>query len=543
MKKVLAYILIIIHLSIVGNFLSIVNIFAFAPFNASLIQHYDAQDMNADGNISIGEPINGSSVSSWLDASNSFTGSQLITAGQPIYQTGAINNSLPGVTFDGTSDILEIQDEIQINLDETFLTKSFALVIETGTDITTTQTIYEQWTHQKWYGFQISWGNLYGWIWNSLDWTAWDQYKIINYWPISTNTSYYITLVHDNTDVIGYLDGIFASTQTNANTQTIHGICKFDTFFGCSLYGTGGTIGIGATQNDTLNLATQGEINNTYQWNYFSGSIWEIIAWDIALSPAQVTIIDDYFKNRWEPDNIAPTITWFSPMSNSLLPIGNFSVNMYYSDDVWGSGINSSSWEIVLQKWNSVWATYWPDISSSYLASSSITTWTGTFDYTAVPYGKYRATFQIADIAGNSTNQSVEFYIDEIEMIVSTGSLDMWNIDSFSSYFSDELVVTVRTVWAAHDVFLKKNTDLSYLTESINQFGLVWYGYEQWPTYSNTITDFASSTSIWSSSASLNTDGEKNTYTYRIKIGALIDIQQAAWDYEWSIDIGIEIDY
>lgn len=51
---------------------------------------------------------------------------------------------LPGLVFDGSDDLLETRDETQINLDETFAEKSFALVIEAGTDITSLQTIYEQ---------------------------------------------------------------------------------------------------------------------------------------------------------------------------------------------------------------------------------------------------------------------------------------------------------------------------------------------------------------------------------------------------------------
>lgn len=140
MKKLIAYILLALHLYSVG----ILDVFAIAPQSANLIFHYDAQDINADGNISTGEPTHGSNLSSWQDIANSFTGSQIITAGQPIYQTGAINGALPGLKFDGSTDLLEVQDETQINLDETFSTKSFALVIETGTDITSTQTIYEQ---------------------------------------------------------------------------------------------------------------------------------------------------------------------------------------------------------------------------------------------------------------------------------------------------------------------------------------------------------------------------------------------------------------
>jgi len=504
--------------------------------------HYDAQDINADGNTMTWEPVNGSNISSWQDAANSFSWSQYIISQQTLYQTGAINNELPGLLFDGSNDILEIRDEIEINLAESFSWKTLAVVIETWTNINTLQTIYEQGTHEKWYSFQISGWRLYGWVWNTLDWSPWNEYQIIDYGVILANESYYVTLVHDSINVRWYLDGILSTTLTTADIQSIHGICRFDTFFGCSLYSTGGTIGIGGTQNDTLNLSNENVIQ-TYQWNHFSGHIWELISWNRPLSSGEVSILQTYFLNRWEPDTIEPTITWFSPNSNFLLPIWNFTIEMYYEDNIWGSGINSSSWSIILQKWNSIWLNYDPDISSTYLSSSIITSGTGSFDYSGVLYGKYRATFEISDNAWNTSSQSVEFYIDEVEMIVSTGSLDMWSIDSSGPYFSDELTVTVRTLWAAHDVTLNYNTDLSYQTESIPQFTTLWYWYDLGPTYSNTITDISSQTSIWSQVVNINTNGEKNTYTYRVKIWALVDIQQAAGDYEWSIDIWIELGY
>jgi len=534
-KKILIYILFFSHL------FSISSVFAVAPFIWSQIFHYDAQDINADGNTATGEPTNGSNIGLWEDSVNAFSWAQTVISQQPLYQTGAINWILPGVNFDGSDDILEIVDEREINLNETFSEKTLAVVIETGTDINSLQTIYEQGTHLKWYSFQISGWNLYGWIWNTVDWANWDEYKIINYGAISINESYYVTLVHNNTTVTWYLDGVLSGTALSADIQTIHGICKFDSYFGCSLYGTGGTIGIGGTQNDTLNLSDNSAIQ-LYQWNNFSGFIWELISWDRALTDTEINTVNTYFRDRWEPDNIAPTINSFSPNDNSLLPIWNFTAQFNYSDEVNGSGINTASWSITLQKWDWVSA-YWANISSTYISWSSINSSVWSFTYNSIPFGKYRLNFSIADNAWNTTSQEIILYIDEVEMIVNTGSLDIWNVDSLDSYFSDELTVTVRTLWAAHDVTLKRNTDMSYQTESIPQISGTWYGYDQWPGYSNDVTDFWSSTVIGSNIANINTNGEKNTYVYRIKIWVLIDMQQAAGDYEWLIDIGIELDY
>jgi hypothetical protein len=294
--------------------------------------HFDAQNMDADGDINSWEPSNASLVSDWFESVNSYTWSQSVTWNRPVYNTWAIDTSLPWIVFDGTDDLLEIDDTSSINLLASYSQKSIALVIETGSDITSLQTLYEQWVHYKWYGFQIVWWNLYGWVWNTLDWTAPDQYKVINFWAVLANETYYITLVHDNTTLRWYLDGTLINTLSWVNTQTIHGICKFDTFFGCSLYWTGWTIWIGATQNDMINLSTQADISPLYQGNYYSWAIGEILSWNHALTPAEVSTLDDYFTDRWEVDSVPPVISSFTPFSWSLLPWGNHDINIAYSD-------------------------------------------------------------------------------------------------------------------------------------------------------------------------------------------------------------------
>lgn len=535
------YILITLHLCSAGNFWGVSSVFALAPVSSDVIFHYDAQDINGDDNIASGEPIDGSNIVHWQDAANSFTGSQIITSGQPIYQLNSINGILPGVTFDGVNDILEIQDNTDINLSQSFPQKSFALVIETGSDVSSTQTIYEQWTHLKWYGFQISGGHLYGWVWNSIDWWVGEQYKLIDYGPITVQQSYYILLIHDNTSVTGYLDELEISSLSGADTQNIHGVCQLDTGFGCSLYSTGGTIGIGATQNDTLKLDDQTSLL-WYQRDYFAWDIWEIISWNIALDNSQVTDVFDYLSLRWDPDTTSPIISAYSPTQNKLLPIGNFSIDMQYSDEIDGSGIDLASADLTLQKWDGISA-YGVDISGSVLSSSDIQTTQSIFDFTSVPYGKYRAAFEISDNAWNISSQEIIFYIDAIEMTVSTGSIDIGNVDHTGNSFSNEIEVTVRSLGAGHQVILETNTDLQYLDQTIEPSTIDWYGYETGPSYSNTLNDFSSSAIVGSQVYSVNTNGDKNTYIYRVKIGALVDMQQAAGDYSGSINIWLQLNY
>ena len=49
---------------------------------------------------------------------------------------------------------------------------------------------------------------------------------------------------------------------------------------------------------------------------------------------------------------------------------------------------------------------------------------------------------------------------------------------------------------------------------------------------------------IGTQAASINTNGNLNTYTYKIKFWAIIDaLDQAGWDYNGSVDFTIELDY
>jgi hypothetical protein len=41
----------------------------------------------------------------------------------------------------------------------------------------------------------------------------------------------------------------------------------------------------------------------------------------------------------------------------------------------------------------------------------------------------------------------------------------------------------------------------------------------------------------------INADWDLNTYTYTLKMWAIIDKLQAGWDYTWKINFWIELDY
>lgn len=241
-------------------------------------------------------------------------------------------------------------------------------------------------------------------------------------------------------------------------------------------------------------------------------------------------------------DTISPTIDSFNPASGALLPIWNFEINYTFSD--WESGINVSSATASLQKWNGT--TWDSDISWTYLSLDTITTAWASYNVTNLPYGRYRSAFAITDNAGNSDIITHEFYVDEIEFTISDPEIDVGNISTWAivNTSSWTLTVTVRTVWAAFDVFMTQQTDMTYSWEIISDWdGSQWFWYEEDPFW--TINAFWTGNIIWSEVRNLNPDGEKNTYSYDLKYSVLLDILTNYWagDYESLIDFQIQLEY
>ena len=67
-----------------------------------------------------------------------------------------------------------------------------------------------------------------------------------------------------------------------------------------------------------------------------------------------------------------------------------------------------------------------------------------------------------------------------------------------------------------------------------------WYDQE---VYSGTPTAITTDTLIGSEAASLNTNGDKNSYIYRLKYGAMINAEQFAWDYQTLINFTVNTNY
>lgn len=239
-------------------------------------------------------------------------------------------------------------------------------------------------------------------------------------------------------------------------------------------------------------------------------------------------------------DDTTPLISSTNFPDNTLLPGGNHDVSIDYSDsDSW---IDTASSSFELYKWDGV-SVFWADIAGTNSSSWSITTTQANYSLNNLSFWKYRYIFTISDIAGNTSSETRDFYIDEPEFIVSDELIDIWDVYNFSESFSNTVTLTVKTVGAGFDVSMNMPVpSLNYSPNSIapwNGTTGFWFA----------LTPYTSISAIWTNQLiatqvkNINTNGEKNTYTYDLKLWALVEMQQASWDYMGNIDFGIELGY
>ncbi|MDC0505967.1 PA14 domain-containing protein [Candidatus Gracilibacteria bacterium] len=248
----------------------------------------------------------------------------------------------------------------------------------------------------------------------------------------------------------------------------------------------------------------------------------------------------EYFGACGASDTVDPNITSTNFSSGTLLPGGNHAISINYNDAL--SGIDTASTTMTLHKSDGVGA-FGADISGTGLSSGTISSAAANYNTNNLDFGKYQYRFGVSDNAGNTSTQNIDFYIDRPEFRVSTGSIDIGDINSLSASFSDTVSVTVLTVGAAFDVTMNSDANISYSSENISNWnGIQGFGYQNTPP-TGVISTINSDENIGSQTALLNTNGDRNTYTFQIQLGALISIQQAAGDYEGNINFGVNFSY
>ena len=324
--------------------------------------------------------------------------------------------------------------------------------------------------------------------------------------------------------------------------------------------------------NHTGTVKYQISKNGGSTWYYYNGSAWTV-AWSASYSLASTasTIntnlaafksvgsgtsfkVRAFLHSTWQQkveldtltlntDSAAPTINAFAPVDDSVLPIGNFNIIFDHTDSE--SGIDVASSTLTLQKWNG--ASYGADIAGTYVNfwTSVINTTSAVFPVSWLPYGKYKWVYSIEDTFWNIASQDIFFYVDQIEFTINQPSVNIGNLETGVTLFStDEIIVTVKTVGVGFNVKMRQTSNMTTGLDDIpNWNGVLWFWYDAFP-YTSNISTIANPTTIATQAKSINTNGDKNTYTYKLKYGSLIqDPLQVWWDYSANLAFDISLDY
>lgn len=250
--------------------------------------HYDAQDINADGNLG-NNPAWGTWIQTLVDKFNGYNAVQNTASNRPTLLEDSIN-WYSAISFNGSNQFFNITNTSDINSrnNPPYTQKSFAAVFQTWDDINTFQTIYEQWWNARGYSFVIDQWSVYAWVWNTSEWDVWHQYKSVNLWVAQPNTTYFVMIVQDSSysdDSLNtlkiYLNGNLSSLQDHTDPQIRHP------------WG----ISIGRVNGNTVSASTNTVVNNS--GHYFQWALWELISWNYALDQADVNGIQQYFSNKW----------------------------------------------------------------------------------------------------------------------------------------------------------------------------------------------------------------------------------------------------
>ena len=486
--------------------------------------HFDLQDPNWDNQTTLPSSWTWLNLIKdkilWYDAYQNTSWKQSI-----YYNSWIINPPKPWIVLDWIDDFYNIDNQSAINT-ASYYEKSFSIIFKTWDDIDTYQNIFEQWGWSRWYAIQIQSWAILAWAWNNVERANWDQYKTLT-WTITTNTIYTLTMVQDSTDSTlsntrfqVYLDWISLWTLTNIDYQRAHAW----------------NISIWQVTWGAIKLSDN---SNSSDWNNFKWSIWELISWNHALTNTEEENIQLYLKNRWNLDKVKPTITYNNFSSWVLLPWWNHNLKFNYIDNTWWVWIDSSSATIAIAKWdstNSTWNTL----------TNVIWTWTITNSWASYPtldldYWKYKTTFSIDDLNWNTTSTWYTLYIDKPEIIISTWATNIWELNDTTNTFSKNITITVKTIWAWFNVKLKKNQTLNNTNTFIPYYDwTLWMGYDKNKDWN--LSDFNNDI-IWQETKNINTSWNLNTYTYTVSMWAIIEYQQAWWDYSWKIDFWINLDY
>jgi hypothetical protein len=287
----------------------------------------------------------------------------------------------------------------------------------------------------------------------------------------------------------------------------------------------------------TQNLFNPISLSVTSTWAFWTLSALPIWYYDLRFSIMDSSwnitheVVTFYVSNHnsWTDQN-APVISYHFPVNEQIIPTWNFTISLNYSDDA--SWIDLWNSEFILGKWNEDKGDY-DILEYDYLSQlNANSSW---FSYNALDlsYWKYIYIAVILDYVLNSKVISVEFFIDEPEIIIGSPIYEFTVWEQHNT----ELLIFVKTVWAPYKLELYKDSPL------VNSFGNIiidwnwnnWIWYDSYPyTWLKNIPSIPIFTN---ETPTLNRTGKKSVYEHKLKFNWAVDELQAAGKYEMNISI------
>lgn len=263
---------------------------------------------------------------------NNNPATQTNAANQPTLQTNVIN-SMPALRFDG-NDYMEFADDVSINAPSGTPNyherKIIFVVLRTGADVTTRQTIFEQGGGTRGLSFYIDNGELYFHGWNSAD----DDGGLTTPWgadgggspakfvkgAITANTNYIVALFYDhlNNKIEGFINGTSIGSATGIGRLFAHNYAVLGAVRGSTRYHDDTTPGSG---------------------DEFTGHIAEVIYYnDQALNEARRRIIENYLSAKYSIAITNQYYTFSSTHNGDVIGIGQTNFDSNHADSQ-GEGV------------------------------------------------------------------------------------------------------------------------------------------------------------------------------------------------------------
>jgi hypothetical protein len=278
----------------------------------------------------------GTNVSDFIDISPNANAVNQTTVGSQPNINFAGPNAKKELVFNGSSDLLDIADNANINTAPFYTGKHVSLAITTGNNVNNRQMIYEQGGGTRGMCIYIDGSQIYYHIWSNANDnganSAWGVGSTTGAFfvasgagSITPNTNYILSLNYGLNSPNGVLEGFINGQSAGATTTSApSGVDP-------RLYVHGDNGGLGGV------IGTTRYHDNASGNNYFQGAIQEVIHYsDAPVNTTRRIIIENHLSTKYDIDLFAPiqyySTNYATTHENEMAGLGQFGPSDNHSD-------------------------------------------------------------------------------------------------------------------------------------------------------------------------------------------------------------------